>query len=94
MIYEYVCRPCHKTEERKMTIKEFDRDGLGQICLECHKVLTLRITGGRKPFMRSEFPKGFSEHISADGHFIRDKIEAREVAAENELTSMAVENWR
>ena len=94
MIYEYVCRTCHTTEERQMTVSEFDCTGRNQRCLGCHEILTLRITGGRKPFMRSEFGRGFEEHISPDGHFIRDRFEARDVAAENELTSARVENWR
>lgn len=93
MIYEYVCRTCVTIEERTMTVAEFDHQGRDQRCLGCHEILTLRVTGGRKPFVRSPFPKGFSEHISPDGHYIRDKIEAREIAAENELTSVAAENF-
>ena len=93
MIYQFICRKTGVLIERQMSVTEFDRTRFNVHC-NCGAQTNLRITGGRAAFLRSPFPKGYSEHISEDGHYVRDVVEAREVAAENGFTSAVAENWR
>jgi hypothetical protein len=61
-------------------------------CNDCNAAAHMIHQPAKLVFARSPFPKGFSEHISADGHYIRDRKEAMDIAAENGITSAYCEN--
>jgi hypothetical protein len=92
MIYQFLCEGCGDVEEFSLPVAEFEAAKEKAHCIDCQQPAVLLITGGQIAFMKSPFPRGFSEHISRDGQYIRDKVEAREVAAENGFTSKLVEN--
>lgn len=92
MIYQFQCEGCGEVEEFQAPVALLDTLRQGAHCVDCERPAVLVVTGGRTSFMKSPFPKGFHEHISADGAYLRDKVEAREVAAENGWTSKLVEN--
>ena len=92
MIYQFQCEGCGEVEEFNVPVTLFETIRQVAHCIECERPAALIVTGGRISFMKSPFPKGFHEHISDDGHYLRDKVEAREVAAENGWTSKLVEN--
>ena len=91
MTYIFKCQ-CGREIEAHMTME--DRQNLIMpTCSKCLIPMQQKITGGSKPFMRSPFPRGWSEHIAPDPVYVRDKVEAREIAAEHDLTSVLAENW-
>jgi hypothetical protein len=92
MIYEFSCEGCGEVEEFTAPVALFETLRQGAYCIDCQRPAVLIVSGGRTSFMKSPFPKGFNEHISDNGHYLRDKVEAREVAAENGWTSKLVEN--
>lgn len=94
MIYQFQCDSCGELEEFHLAHTELEAARSVAHCVDCDEVARLVVSGGKRPFVRSPFRKGFHEHISADGAYVRDKIEAREIAAENGLVSGYVENLR
>ena len=92
MIYVFHCEGCDEEAEYTAPVALLETLRQGAHCTDCQRPAALVINGGRTPFLRSPFPKGYHEHISADGAFIRDKHEAKDVAAENGFTSRYVEN--
>lgn len=89
--YIYACQ-CGREIEVHMTMTD-KLDFIIPDCFRCLIPMKQRISGGYRPFMRSPFPRGWDENIAPDPVYIRDKTEAREVAAEHGLTSVLAENW-
>lgn len=92
MIYQFGCEHCGNVEEFSVPLALFDFVRERARCVDCDEPAILLVTGGRLGFLKSPFPKGYHEHISADGAYLRDKVECREIAAENGFTSKLVEN--
>jgi hypothetical protein len=93
MIYEFACESCGEVEEFVIPLDLLETARERALCVDCNSPAVLVMSGGRKPIVRSPFPKGYHEHISADGAVVRDKHEARDIAAQNGFTSKLVENW-
>ena len=93
MIYEYSCGVCEKRLDLTMSVAAYEASRIAGEPKCCGRKMNQRFSPPRV-FVRSPFPKGFSEHISQDGHYIRDRKEAIAVAEENGFVSKIAENWR
>ncbi len=89
--YIFACQ-CGREIEVHMNMTD-RRDLIMPRCSKCLTPMKQRITGGERPFMRSPFPRGWDENIAPDPIYVRDKTEAREIAAEHGMVSGLVENW-
>lgn len=89
--YLIECQQCKEKIEIMLPITEH-HTLLDRVCLCGAKDFRQLYNNEGVVTMKSPFPRGWSEHIAPTPVYIRDKSEAKDVAAQNGLTSIYCEN--